>query len=181
MHVKHRHRAFVTAALIAAPMLAIAAPQVTFQGEITDQTCVAQINGATSGVVLLPSAPASALNAPGATAGLTPFTISVTDCAAPAAALNVSTAFLGHNVTAGGNLGNTATADAATNVAVQLTTDASGGTPITLNGVTAVPGLVVPALGTGATYQYGAQYVAEGGAATPGAVLAVVEYTLVYP
>lgn len=126
--------------------------------------------------------PASSLAAVGATAGLTPFTISLTGCTAPVgAALNVSTAFLGHNVTLGGNLGNTAATAPAQNVSIQLTTTADGTTPVTLNGITPVPGLVVPVGETTATYQFGAQYIAEGGSATPGAVLGVAEYTIVYP
>ena len=35
--------------------VANAAPTVTFQGEVTDQTCQASINGGTNGVVLLPT------------------------------------------------------------------------------------------------------------------------------
>lgn len=162
------------------PGIALAAPQVIFQGEVTDQTCKASISDNTGGIILLPPVPLSALNAPGATAGLTPFTIAVKDCAPPTgSAQAIKTNFLGHNVTAGGNLGNSA-AGGAQNVHIQLTTTAAGTTPIVLNGVTPVAGLSLPAGQTSTSYDFGARYIVEGGTATTGAVTAVVEYALSY-
>lgn len=49
---------FKKAALLAAialPFSTMAAPTVTFQGEVTDQTCSVNINGQTNSVVLLPT------------------------------------------------------------------------------------------------------------------------------
>ncbi|MDP0573572.1 type 1 fimbrial protein, partial [Klebsiella pneumoniae] len=37
------------------PCAAFATPTVTFQGEVTDQTCSVSINGQTSSVVMLPT------------------------------------------------------------------------------------------------------------------------------
>jgi len=163
-----------------APAAVFAAPTVTFQGEVSAQTCQAMINGETNSTVLLPTVSASELSAAGATAGLTPFTISLTGCQAPAAVLNVNTRFLGHSVTAAGNLGNVAASDAAPNVQIQLTTTAAGTTPVVLNGVTSVPGLVLEAGATTASHQFGARYISEGGSAGAGAVTAVAEYSLDY-
>ena len=157
----------------------MAAPTVTFQGEVTDQTCKATINGQTDSTVLLPTVPATELASSGATTGLTPFSISVEDCSIDTADAEISTKFLGHNVTASGNLGNIATENPANNVSIQLTANADGTNPVTLNGITPVSGLVLEAGQTSATHQFGAKYYAED-AATAGAVTAVAEYTLSY-
>ena len=164
---------------LALPVAAMAAPTVTFQGEVTDQTCKATINGQTDSTVLLPTVPATELASSGATTGLTPFSISVEDCSIDTADAEISTKFLGHNVTASGNLGNIATDNPANNVSIQLTANADGTNPVTLNGITPVSGLVLEAGQTSATHQFGAKYYAED-AATAGAVTAVAEYTLSY-
>ncbi|WP_163122596.1 fimbrial protein [Acinetobacter portensis] len=171
---------FIASALsLALPIAATAAPTVTFQGEVTDQTCKATINGQTDSTVLLPTVSSTELSATGMTTGLTPFSISVQDCQVDTADVEISTKFLGHNVTTTGNLGNIATSNPAGNVSIQLTADATGAAPVTLNGVTSVDGLVLKAGQTSATHQFGAQYYAED-AATAGAVTAVAEYTLSY-
>lgn len=162
-------------------MLANATPTVTFQGEVSDQTCQASINGGTDGVVLLPTVPANSLDSAGKTAGLTPFTISVKDCTAPAADMPIKTKFLGHAVTSNGNLGNVASGtDAATNVAIQLTESASGADAIVLNGPTSVAGLVLKSGQDNASYDFGVRYISENGGATAGVVTSLVEYTLSY-
>ncbi|HIE0995335.1 TPA: fimbrial protein [Pseudomonas aeruginosa] len=159
----------------------LAAPTVTFQGEVTAQTCQASINGETNSIVLLPAVSASSLSTAGATAGLTSFTISVSGCSQSTTAMNISTNFLGHNVTSAGNLGNSATgSSAANNVQLQLTTDGAGTTPIVLNGVTSVAGLSLPANQTSASYEFGVRYISEAGGATAGTVTAVAEYTISY-
>lgn len=162
------------------PALANAAPTITFEGEVSAQTCEAEVNGQENATVLLPTVPESSLASAGAKAGLTPFTIAVKGCATAGVDTQIGTKFLGHSVTAGGNLGNVAVTSPAGNVAIQLTSDAAGTTPVILNGVTTVAGLELKASETTANHQFGAQYIAEGGAATAGAVTAVVEYTLSY-
>lgn len=157
-----------------------ATPTITFEGEVSTQTCQAVVNGEESAIVLLPTVSESNLATAGASAGLTPFTIALSGCATAGADTQISTKFLGHSVTAGGNLGNVATNSPANNVALQLTADAAGTTPVVLNGVTSVPGLILASGATTANHQFGVQYIAEGGAATAGAVTAVVEYTLSY-
>ena len=163
------------------PLIAHATPTVTFQGEVASQTCEATINGNENGTVLLPTVKTTDLATAGSTVGATPFTISVKDCTAdPDNAVEISTRFLGQQVTDGGNLGNIATTNAASNVAIQLTKDSAGKNPITLNGVTNVEGLVLAKNETEASYNFGAQYISEAGGATAGTVTAVTEYTLSY-
>ncbi len=174
------NKKIVAALCVFAPVIAIAAPTVTFQGEVATQTCQAQVNGQGDAIVLLPTVSQSSLAAAGATTGITPFSISVKDCATAGADTQIKTKFLGRSVTAEGNLGNVATTNPATNVSIQLTSDASGKTPVALNGVTTVDGLTLKSGETSADHQFGAQYIAEGGAATAGAVTGVVEYTLSY-
>lgn len=165
--------------MAALPGVVLAAPTVNFQGEVAWQSCEVTVNGEANPVVMLPSVNTADLADTGATAGLTPFTITLSACKSRINEQQVDTHLLGHNVTTGGNLGNSAT-DGATNVAIQLTTDASGATPIELNGVTPVPGLVIRPMTNDVSYQFGAQYISEAGGATAGPVTAVVEYTVSY-
>ena len=168
-------------AVAALPTVAFAAPMVTFQAEITSQTCEVSIDGATNAVVVLPTVSTVDLAGAGATAGLTPFTISLSGCTAPAMNTPITTLFIGHNITAGYNLGNSATASPATNVAIQLTVDAAGRWPIELyDAITPATGLILRKGDTTASYQFGARYISEAGGATAGAVTAVAEYTISY-
>lgn len=160
--------------------VAVAAPTVTFQGEVTAQTCDVSVNGHTNAVVLLPTVANSLLSTSGQTAGLTPFTVNISNCSAPAADTAIQTNFLGYNVSSAGNMSNMATSAPATNVEVQLTDAGSGGNAVTLSGVTPVDGLILPAGETSASYQFGVQYYATG-QSTPGPVTAVAEYSLTYP
>lgn len=165
-------------AMTAFPVISFAASMntITFKGQVSDQTCQVSVNGNSgSPVVVLPTVPASALALTGATTGETPFTITVSDCTAPAADLNIKTTFLGANVNVGGNLGNTGTAQ---NVAIQLLNGA-GGTPITLSGMTSVPGLVLATGATSASHEFAAQYIATG-TAVSGTVSASAQYALDY-
>lgn len=159
------------------PLSAAAMPTITFNGEVTAQTCQVKVNEEVDGVVFLPTVSTKELSAAGATAGQTPFTISVSGCKATQADVAIALKLLGRNVTANGNLGNTATANAAGNVAVTL--GAADGTRIALQGLTNVPGLILPANQTSASMQLTAQYTAEG-KVTPGVVTAVAEYTVSY-
>lgn len=171
-------------ALSILPCAAFAAPTVTFEGEVTDQTCSVNINGQTNSVVMLPTVAMSEFGtplAPGQKAGITPFTITVSDCTAPASDLNITTQFLGYDVDpSSGVLGNRATTDAATGFGIQLTTSGTGGTAVTLNGITPVPGLVLKQGKTAASYDFGAQYYVLSATATAGKITAVAEYTVSY-
>lgn len=161
------------------PTITLATPVVTFQGEVAAQTCQATINGQTNGTVLLPTVSVGEFK--NNTAGLTPFTISISGCTVGKdAELKVGTKFLGRNVTSAGNLGNLASVAPAKNIAIQLTQSATGTNPVVLNGVTKVDGLTLPMNQTAASYQFGARYIVEEGTPAPGAITAVAEYTLSY-
>lgn len=162
------------------PLFAQSAPKITFQGEVNAQTCIAEVNGQTNGVVLLPTASTKSLQAAGSVTGTTPFTISVRECEAKVTIAHINTEFLGHGVTPAGNLGNLATSNAATKVQLQLLDKYPGGSAIRLSGTTAVPGLVLVPGKTAASHEFGVQYISEEGLATAGAVLSVAEYAISY-
>jgi major type 1 subunit fimbrin (pilin) len=173
-----------TLALLASVALipaAYAAPsKVKFQGEVTAQTCQASIAGDTDGIVLLPTVPSSELQSPGATTGLTAFTIKVTDCDPGSGELKIKTKFQGIDTTTAGNLGNIHNGtDAAKGVSLQLTQNADGSSPVTLNGVTEVEGLVLEENKTETEHEFGVQYHADE-AVTPGKVQSEANYTLSY-
>lgn len=175
------------ATLAVLPSAVMATPTVTFQGEVTSQTCSVEINGQTNSIVLLPTVALTdfgATPAAGQTAGLTPFTISVSGCTAPTTDQNIATQFLGYDVDSNtGVLGNTNTgSDAASGFGIQLLSDSTGdtGTEVTLNGVTSVSGLVLPANETSASHEFGARYYSLSGSGTAGKITAVTEYTVSY-
>lgn len=167
------------------PCSVFATPTVTFEGEVTDQTCSVNINGQTNSVVMLPTVATTdfgATLANGQKAGLTPFTVAISGCTAPTTDLNINTKFMGYDVDAStGVLGNRATTDAAVGYGVQLTGSSDGTNPVTLSGPTNVSGLVLKKDETSASYDFGAQYyVINATGAQPGKITAVAEYTLSY-
>ena len=167
------------------PCVALAAPTVTFEGEVTDQTCSVMINGQSNSVVMLPTVSTTSFDEPlanGAVAGETPFTVSVSGCTDPVTDLSIKTTFLGYDVdAASGVLGNRATNNAAEGYGIQLTRDSAGSDPIILNGATSVEGLTLPGGQTSASYEFGARYyVIDASNAKPGKITAVAEYTLSY-
>lgn len=173
------------AAVSALPYSVMSAPTITFEGEITAQTCSVNINGQTNSVVLLPTVAEGEFGAPlanGQTAGLTPFTISLTGCTASASPTNIATQFLGYDVNATtGTLGNRATTNAARGYGIQLMSAATGGAAVMLSGLTSVAGLVLPANATSTSYDFGAQYyVVDASTAAAGKISAVAEYTVSY-
>ncbi|CAK9885715.1 MAG: Major fimbrial subunit SMF-1 [Candidatus Erwinia impunctatus] len=175
------------AAAVLLPAAAFAAPTVTFQGEVSSQTCSVAINGSTNSVVMLPTVATTAFGSTlsnGQTAGLTPFTVTVSGCTAPStAAQSISTQFLGYNVdSTTGVLGNRLTStNAAAGFGIQLTTSGTGGTPVVLNGPTTVAGLTLGVGQTSASFDFGARYyVLSSADAKPGKITAVAEYTLSY-
>lgn len=165
---------------------AMAADTITFEGEVTSQTCTVDVNGQTNSYVMLPSVSLSEFGdelANGQTAGSTPFTVSISNCVAPTdAAQNIATRFLGYDVdAASGVMGNRATADAASGFGIQLTTTSDGGEAVVLNGATNVAGLTLDVGATSASHEFGARYyVLDSTSATAGAVTAVAEYTVSY-
>lgn len=155
---------------------------ITINGVITDTTCTISVDGgANDATVTLPTVSASSLAAAGATAGATPFNISLSACTGATLA-TASTYFEpgAYVDSQSGRLNiDTGVADPATNVQVQLLNSAR--TPIVAgasvaNGQNDVP---VDISGGSGTLNYFAQYYATG-ASTAGAVTTQVDYTMVY-
>ncbi len=172
--------------VITLPLPLFAAPTVTFQGEVSNQTCEVLVNGRTDSVVLLPTVSFLDFGAQlstGQSTGQIPFTVSIRNCQSSASgATAINTNFLGYNVNQLGILGNTyAGTDAAVGFGIQLMDAGSGGTEIRLSGVTSVPGLTLPPNQTEASYDFGARYfVTDSTTATAGKITAIAEYSLSY-
>ncbi|MBC8747637.1 major type 1 subunit fimbrin (pilin) [Paraburkholderia sp. WC7.3g] len=147
--------------------------QVTFNGELTDDTCVINA-GDEDQTVTLDTLSTQSLAAAGQTAGSRMFNISVSKC--PATLSNVAAHFETTNMNPDTrNAINQAATSPAGNVEVQLL-DRDGMTPILLGST----GTFVPVASDGtATMSYGGQYYATN-RTTAGKVMAVVRYTLAY-
>lgn len=179
------HNIFKTTALAVAVTLGCSSSAfsadggtITFNGNVTDVTCEASVDGVGSGdgVVNLPNVNVSQLASQGATAGETPFTIDVADCTALGA--GTVTAFFqsGSNVDASGYLNNTGSA---TGVGIKLMTGT--GTNLTDIEVGSATQAQATALNSnGGSLYYSAAYVVTGSAATAGDVASTVKYVLDY-
>lgn len=173
--------------LVALPISAISAPTVTFQGEVTTQTCSISINGQTNSVVMLPTVTVKDFGATltaGQTTGLTPFTVSLSGCQKPSADTPINTNFLGYNVDADSGVltNNGSGTGEATGFGIQLLKDTvvNSTNTIKLSGVTPVPGLVLKNDQTTASYNFGARYYVLDASGTPGKITAVAEYSINY-
>ncbi|CNE45377.1 fimbrial protein [Yersinia nurmii] len=150
---------------------------ITFQGEVTAQTCSVTVNGLDANpMVLLPTVSSTDLDASGKTAGKTTFTLGVAGCASEVTDIDIKTVFVGSQVTTAGNLKNTGTA---TNVELQLLKDSTTTTGIDLNSGVAQDGIVLKAGDTSAEHDFAVQYYATG-KTTPGSVIASVQYAVSY-
>lgn len=150
---------------------------IKFQGEVADQTCDISINGNSSTpLILLPTVSSASLLASGTTAGQTPFTIGLTGCTASSSATAIKTVFVGNSLTADGRMRNTGTAG---KVSLQLIDPAAPTIPLDLTGQTGSSGLSLAANANSASYDFAVEYYSEG-TATPGSVLASVQYSVSY-
>ena len=151
---------------------------ISFQGEVTDQTCSLTVNGNDSApIILLPTVAATSLAASADVAGATTFEMGITGCTSATSSTTISTVFVGNLVdsTNAGTLGNSGTAE---NVNIQLLD--SSGTAIDLSSTYTASGDLTLASGdTAATSTYTAQYYATG-AATAGTVAASLQYAISY-
>ena len=160
----------------------------TINGTVTASTC--SINSTAAGnaytkTITLPTVAASALSSAGATAGVSQaadIQINLTGCSAQttkAVAMWENGAPVDQTT---GNLMNQASTGAAGNVEVQLLNAAMQ--PIDIrsntNNTLANNGVTVTGGNTTAPLQYYAQYIANGGAASAGAVKATAAFTMSY-
>lgn len=162
---------------ISTSALAASDNTITFQGEVTDETCSVAINGnQAKPVVLLPTVSSKDLTRDGETAGQVTFDIGVSGCTGDTAnATKISTVFVGNQVTSNGNLGNTGSAK---NVEVQLL-DTSDAVINLTNGFTGNGDLQLEPGASEASATYTAQYYSTG-KATAGSVEATLQYAVSY-
>ena len=141
---------------------------ITFQGEVTDQTCAVTVNGnAVSPVVLLPTVSISDF-ASSTTAGATNFEVGVSGCAVETTDREISTVFVGNQVTAA----------SAGDVEIQILDTA--GTVIDFTSYfTGDADLTLTAGETSASANYTAQYYSAG-TPTAGDVTASLQYAVTY-
>ncbi|MBB6114305.1 major type 1 subunit fimbrin (pilin) [Rahnella inusitata] len=151
---------------------------ISFQGEVTDETCSLTVNGnETAPIILLPTVATSDLAASGDVIGATTFEMALSGCTGSTDdSTTISTVFAGNLVeTTNGTLGNTGTA---ANVTVQILDTA--GEPIDLSSTyTAEGDLTLAAGDTASTATYTARYYATD-VATAGTVAASLQYAVTY-
>ncbi|RTQ87500.1 MULTISPECIES: fimbrial protein [Stenotrophomonas] len=172
---------FAVLMLAAAPMAANAADgTITFTGKVTDKTCTIATTGGKDFEVKLPTVSKSNLDATGAVAGRTPFSINLTQCAPGKVATyfepGTTVDFSSGRLNIGGG------ANAATNVQVQLLGSNSQFLPIKAAGSgQAQENSQWADVGSdgSANLGYYAEYYATD-AATAGDVNTSVKYTIVY-
>ena len=149
---------------------------INFTGEISENTCVVTLNNSSNGTgtVTLPTVSANALSVATSVAGMTPFTIDLSECQLSGLKM-VSTYFEpGPYVNADGRL-IPSDSSGAKNVEIQLLNSeqkaiVAGVLPIEKNDIGSA---------TETSLSYFAQYYATG-AATPGSLSSQVSYTIVY-
>jgi len=168
--------------VVAATSFAAAAVDgtITFNGEVTDKTCTIATPQGKDFTVTLPTVSSSTLAVAGQVAGRTPFSINLTDCNPgdvatyfePGATIDLSS----------GRLNNTAAANAAAQVQLQLLGDNSSFLPVVTAGAGSAQAnsqWVTVAADGSANLNYFVEYYATG-AATPGEVTSSVKYTIIY-
>lgn len=166
----------LAAGLVPALALAQQTPNtITFKGEVTSQTCQVTINGEeTSPVVLLPTVADSEFAGQGSVTGDTNFNIDLKNC--NTALTSAKANFVGNNVLASGNLGNTGTA---TGVSIQLA-NGNGGAALDFNAADVVSSAAtISSTGT-ATIPFTARYFAEEATVGAGTVVASTQYSVSY-
>ncbi|WP_087111693.1 fimbrial protein [Halomonas citrativorans] len=167
-------------ALLALPLSAMAVNTITFDGEVTAQTCTVNVEGSTDPVILLSSIPQTDLDgAVGKVGGETSFNINLVGCASGATAETYTTRFSPISPTTSGNLSNTAASGAA-DVALQLLDGPSGGVVDFSNGAVNAGAIELAAGDTTASGTYAVQYVAEAATVGVGPVTGAVMYTVRY-
>lgn len=153
---------------------------ITFNGLVTDKTCDITTPQGKDFTVTLPTVARSALPTAGATAGRTPFTISLSQCSAG----NVATYFEpGATVDfASGRLLNQAATNAAANVQIRLLGSNNQFLPVLAAGSGSAQSnsqWVSVAADGSANLDYYTEYYATA-AATAGEVTSSVKYTIIY-
>jgi len=141
---------------------------ITFNGEITTQTCEAKINGVDNPLIELPKVRDSALPEVNSIAGLTTFTLGISGCTLAEDGVQKVRVFFhvpsGQSALKGNLDNNTPTSNGgAQGVRLQLTQDAEGTQPIPLpsnaNGTAVSLDLDMELKEGTATHTFGVQYI----------------------
>ncbi|QKJ85197.1 type 1 fimbrial protein [Paramixta manurensis] len=168
-------------ALFGAANVAHAAPTgtITFNGELTANTCVVKVNGqGPSETVVLPTISINQLKTSGESAGKTNFSMELSDCSDTATGV---AAFFeaGKDVNINGRLNNNLT-DGAKLVSLQLLDGSNGYTAIKAGDQVQNTATASVTVTDGkATLPYAVQYYAEG-ATSAGKVVSMVDYSIIY-
>ncbi|WP_434584719.1 fimbrial protein [Klebsiella sp. R390] len=155
---------------------------ITINGKITDTTCTISVDGGSSdATVTLPTVSSSSLTATGATAGMTPFNISLSGCTG--VSLDTAQTYFEPGAFTDSSTGrlniDSSIQDTAQNVQVQLLN--ADRQPLIVGASVATGQNDIPvsiATGNG-TLNYFAQYYATG-PSIPGTVTTQVDYTMIY-
>lgn len=151
---------------------------ISITGNISTTSCTISVaGGGSNGSITLPTIASKALAATSATAGSTPFTISLSGCSGPAtqAAIWFEN---DSNINTAGRLINSGTASNV-DVAIYNTTSSSHILIGQTSSVFGSSGMAFPISNGNATLSYLAKYYASG-IATAGTVIASVNYTVQY-
>jgi len=186
-----RHVSFllsVVCALVSNPALA-QWRKITFNGEITTQTCEAKINGVDNPLIELPKVRDSTLADTNSVAGLKTFTLGISGCTHAEDGVQKVRVFFhvpGSQNAIDGNLTNTIPKyrDGAEGVALQLTKDAEGTQPIPLpanaNRTAVSLDLEMELKDGTATHTFGVQYARTGSSVYPGKFSASANWFIAY-
>lgn len=171
----------VTGMAVSSQMAAAADGIIQINGEINAETCVPDVVSGGTATIDLPIVAATSLAASNATAGVTPFTISLTGCTGTSTLARASFESDSTSITPSGNLAIDGSS-VATGVEIQIRDNS--GAPINLatddQTVVGVNNATFAITGGAATMDYQAAYFTPTGTVTPGALTSSVAYTIQY-
>lgn len=151
---------------------------ISFQGEVSTQTCAVTVNSDSAPVVLLPTVSTSALTALGNVAGATTFELALSGCSTAETVTNVNAVFSG-NLVDTANLGTLSNTGTATNVNLQLVDSANQPIDLSSTWTSTNNELAIEVGETSSSATYSVRYYATG-AAEAGTVAGSVEYAVSY-
>ncbi|WP_343550652.1 fimbrial protein [Pantoea sp.] len=167
------------ALLLSTTIQAASTGTVTFNGELTQNTCDVSIEGrGPDATIVLPTVLTGLLQTPGQTAGLQQFAMVLSNCAGP---LRYIAAYFEAGPTVDGMTGRLKNTNStgATNVSLQLLNQMQNSNPIQAGNQNQVANNNYAVITGSTAMVYAVQYYAEG-VTTPGVVNSSVVYSLMY-
>lgn len=157
---------------------------ITISGRITSASCTVSVNGSgNNATVTLPTVQTTDLATAGTATGYTAVSFVLTGCSAGSGTQTQVRPYFEQGPTTDlstGFLKNGTAAGSATNVEVMLSSTADTTGKLDLSKGPGAQGVTAATLASNPTFTYYAAYIANGGAATAGAVSTSVQYTLDY-